>query len=131
MTTRANKRPNRVPVSGQRDILTVENKDESNIYYWTNDVDDRIQRFVDGGYSFVTADGKLVGTRQVDSTGKSIGSIVSKNVGLGVTAYLMAISREWYEEDQKAKQDSITAVEESMRNSGQDGNYGDVKISKL
>lgn len=127
----ANKRPERTPISGNRDILTVDGKDEEYVYRWMNDMDNRIQRALDGGYNFVTDDGKQVGTRQVDNPNSNVGSVVSKDVGKGVTSYLMALPRDLYEQDQAAKHSDIDSTEASLRKSGQDGNYGSVKISKL
>ena len=129
-TTNRSNRPKRVPVSGRRDILTVEGKDPSYVYRWVNDVEGRIDMFKDGGYEVVTHDVK-VGEKDVDSS-KGTGSVVTKNVGAGTTAVLMRIKKEWYEEDQKAKQDEVNRSEEDMRrelNKRDDGRYGSVKIS--
>lgn len=114
----------RVPVSGNRDILTVAGKNEDYFYRWVNDVDNRIQKFLDAGYVFAEPTGKLLG----DSTTKTHESIARKGVGKGVTSYLMAIKKEWYEEDQLAKMERVDGREGSLNNSGHDGRYGDIKL---
>lgn len=119
----------RIPVSGHRDVLTVEGKQEGYVYRWVNDVDSRITRFQAAGYELVEADVQ-VGARTVDNPGK-FGSVVSKNVGRGVTAYLMRIPEEFYKEDQAAKLKEVDEKEADMKrtlNSGRDGTYGSVKI---
>lgn len=115
----------RVPVSGNRDILTVHGKEDGFVYRWVNDNDNRVQRFLDAGYDFVEHDVN-VGTKSVDNTDTSIGR-VSKNVGRGVTSYLMRIDEDWYKEDQDAKQKTVNASEASLNKPG-DGQYGNVKI---
>lgn len=128
--SRAEGRPKRrIPVSGYRDILTVEGKEYGYVYRWVNDVDNRIARFQEGGYELVEHEVE-VGQRTVDNPGK-YGSVVSKDVGKGRTAYLMRILEEFYAEDQAAKQRNILDAEIDMKralNSGRDGTYGKVKI---
>lgn len=128
--SRATGRPTRrIPVSGYRDILSVDGKEDGFVYRWVNDIDNRIQRFQQGGYELVDHDVE-VGQRTVDNPGK-YGSVVSKDVGKGRTAYLMRIPEEFYKEDQQAKQREVKRTEDDMKrtlNSGRDGTYGEVKI---
>jgi len=127
---RGENRPNRVPVSGRRDVMTVADKDESYVYRWVNDTENRINLFEQGGYELVHGDIE-VGTKSVDSS-SSTSSVVSKNVGGGVTAYLMRIKREWYEEDRIKAAKTLEDGEADMKrtlNSGKDGTYGKVEIS--
>lgn len=119
----------RIPVSGHRDVLTVQGKQEGFVYRWVNDVDSRIARFKAAGYELVEDDVE-VGTPTVDNPGK-YGSVVSKDVGRGTTAYLMRIPEEFYSEDQAAKMRQVDESEADMKrtlNSGHDGTYGSVKI---
>ena len=122
------KRPERIPVSGNRDILAVQNQDPAYIYRWVNDVDDRLYRFEQGGWEKLYGDIK-VGQVSADSS-KGASSIITKNVGAGRTAYLMRIRREWYEEDQSTKSKQIAEMEKAMlakeRNS--EGRYGSVSV---
>lgn len=124
---RTPERPSRIPVSGSRDILTVAGKDPSYVYRWVNDTDGRIARFRAAGYEFVEHE-VGVGQRTTDSA-KGVEKGWSKDVGQGITAYLMRIKREWFEEDQAAKQANVDRSEESLfrqLNKGGDGSYGKV-----
>jgi hypothetical protein len=119
----------RVPVSGNRDVLTVKGKEDGYVYRWVNDTDDRLYKFEQAGYEHVDHDVK-VGISSVNK-GNSVGKTVSKNVGKGTTSHLMRIKQEWYDEDQNAKQKQISETEAVMKrqlNSGIDGQYGKVKI---
>jgi len=133
------KRPSRIPLGANRDVLTVEGVPEGYVGRWVNDdvSKNRIPRALDGGYEFVTDNGDIfVGDSTVDNmdavrrgTRPKSGSVKCKNVGNGVVAYFMAIRKDWYEEDQKAKQDEIDANEADIfrkLTSGSDGTYGDV-----
>lgn len=119
----------RIPVSGNRDILSVEGKDPNFVYRWVNDVDGRVDRFKLGGYEVVEHDVE-VGQRTVE-TSNGTSSVVSKNVGVGRTAYLMRIPKEYYDEDQKVKNKLIDDSEADMKralNSNQNGTYGKVEF---
>ncbi len=131
----------RVPVSGMRDIMTVLNKEEGYEYRWVNDIDEkgsRIFKYKRGGWDMAplqTPEGELtVGEEAVFRTeGKE--DIVRLHVGAGQFAYLMRIKKEWYDEDQKAKQDAIDEVEATIAGTGSStgenfGQYGSIKIGK-
>lgn len=114
----AEKRPNRIPVSGNRDILVVDKLPEDKVARWVNDDKDRILKFLQGGWEFVTDQGVVVGEKTVEAS-KGIGSVVHRLVGTKATneplyAYLMVISKDWYNEDQAAKQTEVDAREESI-----------------
>ena len=137
MATRAKDRPSReskrIPVSGNRNVMTVMDRDPNFAYRWVNDNSDgRIDRFKLGGWELVEKKGHTVGDRDVNtSTGAT--SLVTKMVGKDVTAYLMRINMELYEEDQAAKMAAILESEEDMKrqlNSGKDGTYGSVKMEE-
>lgn len=108
-------RESRVPVSGPRDILTVTNKDPNFEYRWVKDMPGRVQRFLDAGYSIVVHETQ-VGQRAVD-TGSRLGSAVTRLDG-PQTLVLMRISKEWYNEDQDAKQRELDSLEDSLRPEG-------------
>lgn len=58
--------------------------------------------------------------------------MVSMQVGGNTTAYLMRISREWYDEDMDKHAQSIDKGEADMKrtlNSGANGTYGKVDIT--
>lgn len=137
MATRAENRPSRaakrIPVSGNKNVMTVADRDPNYMYRWVNDNrDGRIDRFKQGGYEFVEKNDHEVGDRTAEtSTGAT--SLVTKMVGKDVTAYLMRIPMEFYEEDQEAKIKAIAESEEDMKrqlNSGTNGTYGNVKFDK-
>ena len=124
---RTPERAKRVPISGSRNVLTVEGQDNDFVYRWVNDKDGRIDRFKAAYYELVKDDVK-VGDKTVDSASGNNGN-VSKDVGNGITAYLMRIKKEWFLEDQAAKQVEVDRSEESMKrelNKQGDGSYGGV-----
>ena len=117
-------RTNRVPITGPRNILTVSEsiKDPSKSYCWVND-DDRgsIQRYLDSGYEFVISNVNT-GETTVDRPTASGQSVIAKNVGGGMEAYLMAIPKEWLEEDLAAEEQYRRDAEQEMFR-GFEGSY--------
>lgn len=127
-TVERKERKKRVPVSGPRDILSVPNQDPNYVYRWVRDEANRINRFKDGGYEVVTADLE-VGQPAVDRNTK-LGSSITQTRGT-VTLVLMRIPKEWYDEDQVAKQDEIDALEATMKKSAEaNKDYGTLKITR-
>lgn len=114
-------RKRRSPTAGARDILTVYDKDPNFVYRWVRNDEGRVQWFKERGYDVVTEAHK-VGQKAVDS-GSQLGSAVTKFGGGTVTLILMRIPKEWYDEDQAAKEDAIAAVEATMKKPGE-GGYG-------
>lgn len=130
-------RPSRIPIGEARDVLSVQGKDSDRKYRWVNDEagGERLAMFEGAGYRFETDKSNLtVGTRKVsDSSGE--GSKISKYAGVDregnkVFAYLMSISRDWYEEDQELKAQKIDELEEGME-VPDDVDYGKVKIGNI
>jgi hypothetical protein len=123
------RRPKRVPL-GTRNVLTLGDhvKDPNYHYRFFNDQDNRIEDAKKAGYELVCTKKKVrVGDPGVGRE-TPVGTPITKTKG-GVTQYLMRIKREWYEEDQRAKQKSITANERAMRQQpNKEGRYGEVKI---
>lgn len=122
----------RVPLGAKRDILNVQNTPAGFKDRMVNDVDGRIERFKEAGYELVE-DAQL-GTSHVDGTQADSG-VVSKDVGRGVTGYLMRQREDHFIEDQAAKQRDIDETESAMRrnvksNQSTDGTYGEVKIGQ-
>lgn len=108
-------RPKRVPVSGFRDLLTIDGKDPDFEYRWVSDKSDkgtRIQRFLRGGYVLVRSD-------EVDDPGEDRvyktqdkGSLVAvPDGGSGNWLFAMKIQKEFYDEDQKAKEEVVDELE--------------------
>lgn len=121
-------RPQRIPVN-QRNILTVKDKDPNYEYRIVNDTDDRIAQFKDAGYELVSDTVANVGDKRA-SAPDSIGSAKQISVGQGQKAHLMRIRKEWYDEDQAAKQVQVRAMERATTEKALDGNYGEMKISR-
>ena len=107
------KRPKRTPL-GARNILTYEGKqDPGFVYRFINDKEGRLKRAQEAGYEFVMGDEKIGDKRVAEGT--AIDSRISKPVGNGTTGFLMRIPKEYYQEDQDAKQASVDATEEAMK----------------
>lgn len=114
-------RPERIPVNGTRDILTVSGRDPNYEYRWVLDQPGRIDKFKQAGYEVVTDDLK-VGQKAVDSSDKKLGSAITTSRG-GQTLVLMRVLKEWYEEDQKAKQDKVDALEATLQDEARSGGF--------
>ena len=122
MTDPRQPRKERTPVNGMRDILTVKGKDPNYEYRFVLDIPGRIQRFNDGGWEVVTDDLE-VGQKAVDSPKGKVGSAITKHAGSGRTYVLMRIPKEWYDEDQMAKQDRVDAMERTMQEELRQGRF--------
>ena len=126
--SRTNKRPQRVPLH-ERDILVVRNKNPNKVYRWVMDESDRLYRFTEAGWEFVTDKGLVVGQPTVNAD-KELGSVLVKRSG-DREMFLMCIDKEWYDEDQASKAEKINETERAMYeqlNSLSDGRYGRVKM---
>lgn len=127
-------RPRRTPVSGNRDILTATFVPKDKKARFVNDVEDRLLRFMQAGYEFVTDQGVLIGEKTVDAS-KGVGNVVYRLVGSDkfgkpMYAYLMAIDRALWEQDQADKQADIDAVEQAMHDaSRKENHYGELRVS--
>lgn len=108
-------RQKRVPVSGPRDILTVMQKDPNYVYRWVIDKPGRLQRFLDAGYEIVNHETE-VGQSSVDR-GSRLGSALTYSTG-GSVLVLMRQRKEWYNEDQIAKQVELDALEQVLYSDG-------------
>jgi hypothetical protein len=123
------KRPTRTPL-GARSRLAVKGREPGFHYRIVNDVEGRIQDFIDAGYEVVSDDGVTVGDKRIANPTQE-GSPVKVHVGGGNQAYLMRIKDEWYSEDQSAKQAQINELEDGMKAKAKENSfYGDIKISK-
>jgi len=121
-------RPQRVPV-GTRNVLTVAGKDPNYEYRIINDTGDRVQEFVDAGYELVSDDSVKVGDKRVNKA-SSEGSIAQLSVGQGQKAIVVRIKKEWYQEDQKKKQDKVDLQENATKSKALDGTYGKLDITR-
>ena len=123
----APKRQRRSSTAGARDKLTVYDRDPNYVYRWVRNDEGRIERFKEIGYEVVTQSHE-VGEKTVDS-GSQLGSAVTKFGGGSVTLVLMRIPREWYDEDQAAKEESIAQTEATMKRPAE-GGYGRLDITR-
>lgn len=121
-------RTQRVPV-GTRNVLSVAGKDPSYEYRIVNDSGDRVQEFLDAGYEVVDSTSVRVGDKRVNSA-SSEGSISQISVGQGQKAFVLRIKKEWYAEDQAAKQARVNELESATKAKALDGTYGKLEISR-
>ena len=131
MTKQANSqeqvaRPRRSPLSG-RNRLAVKNKDPNFVYRISTSKDDNIELLKERGYEVCDKEKVgAVGDRRVDNP-SSLGSASEISVGAGDKAVVMRIPKEWYDEDQAAKQAQLDEVERSMGKDKSD--YGKVTLT--
>lgn len=106
--------------------LAVQGGPPDKVLRVVNDVRNRIQQMLDRGYTFVSKDSVITETDEL-TTSNEMGTAKSFIVGFDdrtskpITAYLMAIDKDLYEEHQAYKQedqdDLIRALGESTKNS--------------
>jgi hypothetical protein len=120
-------RPTRTPI-GTRNVLSVKGKDDAFVYRVVNDTGDRIAQFQEAGYDFADAATHQVGDKRVGVASPE-GSKAQISVGKGDKAFLMRIPKEYYEEDQLAKQVEVDRLEQSIKQSS-GGDYGKVSITR-
>lgn len=128
--TSSSERPRRTPV-GQRNRISVQDRDPNYQYRVVNvnleNDPDRIKRFEEAGYEVVPKEkAGTIGDSKVDNP-SALGSAGLISVGQGTKAVLMRIRKDWYQEDQAAKQAEIDATEQRSQKSGAD--YGKVEIT--
>lgn len=88
--------------------------------HWINDDGDRVQRALHGGYMPIYKHGIEVGEGDDDSYNPDQDTWVSKVVGKNeagrpLIAYAMKIRQDWYDADQRRKQESVDAVDDQIR----------------
>jgi len=121
-------RVKRTPI-GTRNVLTVAGKDPNYVYRIINDSGDRVQEFMEAGYELVKDDSVKVGDKKVNKS-SSEGSLSQVSVGQGQKAFVVRIKKEWYEEDQAAKQLRVDELENSTKAKALDGTYGKLEITR-
>lgn len=128
---RAPRKSNRVPVGGNRTKLAVPEalKDPDFSYRWVNDVPGNIRRYQDAGYEIVENTDMEVGDPGIEHSRLPETAVV-KQAGRTrdseqTPTVLMRIHKDYYKEDQEAKQREIDEVETSMfrNNKDQEGFY--------
>ena len=111
---------------------------------WINDSNNgnRIKEAIEGGYDFVTSDGNIIVGDAVTKENKK--KRISKQVGVTkentpLFAYLMAIKREFYEEDKEAKEAVNKLVDDAilggkppgLKDHGINPDYGGTNIKNI
>jgi len=122
-------RPQRVPINGLRDKLSITGQEPGFHYCIVNDYN--VETYALGGYEFVSHDVKI-GDRSINAAAME-GGKVSLPVGNGVTGFVMRIPQEYYDEDRAAEQADLDDKDRALRqnlNSKDDGRYGKVEIGQ-
>ena len=104
-------------------------KDPDYVYRFVNDSGSRIDQMKSAGYEIVTDEDLIVGDSRV-SDSSQLGSgkrVVSKD---GTVQYLMRQKKEFYDEDQAAKQAHNDEIERAMTKQASEGMYGSIKTSR-
>jgi len=123
----------RIPIGLNNDITAVRDTPDGFKDHWVNDNPGRLEKLKLAGYEHVES--AQVGDVGVDGSHNEEG-VVSRDMGKGVTAYLMRQRREYFDEDQAAKQARIDETVQSLRRDkvksteSTDGSYGEVKIGR-
>jgi hypothetical protein len=120
-------RPNRKPV-GFRNRLAVHDQDPNFVYRWVNtnaDGGDRVTILEESGYEKVAKSAVRTGNGRVEAS--PLGGTETIPGGGGDTLVLMRQKKEWYEEDQKAKQARVDELDRAQKKTPE-GFYG--KISE-
>jgi len=129
MTEKNVKRVVRKPLFQRGPQSITGDKDPNYVYRFVNDSGSRIDQMKSAGYEIVTDDDLIVGDSRVnDST--QMGSskrVISKD---GTVQYLMRQKKEFYDEDQAAKQAHNDEIEQAMKKQAQEGMYGSIKTSR-
>lgn len=119
-------RPARPPIN-TRNVLTAPHR-KGYVRRYVNDTSDRIEMFLNRGWEIVTDKDLEVGDPRAGKA-SSIGTPVTKNVGLGVTAVLMEMKKELYDELMAERNQRINQQEKIMLRQGEaEGTYGNVQI---
>jgi len=113
-------RKERVPFGIQRRKLNIstemEKKLVGKVTRWINDTDSRISDAQAGGYEFVQEDIKVGDAKTTMETDRRKRQRVGTNKdGSPQYSYLMAIKREFYEEDQAKKEETNKKVDLAIR----------------
>lgn len=128
-TKTAVKRAVRKPLFQRGPQSITGDKDPDYVYRFVNDSGSRIDQMKSAGYEIVTDDDLIVGDSRV-SDSSQVGSgkrVISKD---GTVQYLMRQKKEFYDEDQAAKQAHNDEIERAMTKQAQEGMYGSIKTSR-
>ena len=122
------RRVKRNPVEG-RNRLAVKGKDPNYDYRIVNDTDDRVNDMLDQDWEIDLSEDIRVGDGRIDDIGR-LGKARILSVGGGTKAIIMRKRKDWYEEDQAAKQEYVNRTEAAMRPNPNDGTYGKIDVTR-
>lgn len=89
---------------------------EDKVPRWINDSDTRIQDAMAGDYEFLNRAVSTGDNQEAVEEDRRIRKVVGKHKdGSPMYAYLMAIPRDYYEEDQRAKEEQNQKVDQAIR----------------
>jgi hypothetical protein len=122
----------RVPLGTQGPLYVAgKYKDPNFEHRVVNEKPGRIEAFMNAGWEMIciTNENKVVGDPHC-GRGTKVGTPVRIHVGGDEFGYLMRIKKEWYEEDQAAKQAGVLGMEQGMKDQTNEdkGRYGKVDI---
>lgn len=111
-------RVRRTPIE-TRNRLDIKVRDPNYVYRVVNIVNDRVEQLQAQGYE-IDPDNNKVGDKRVDAA-SSLGSVAEISVGQGTKAVIMRQHKDYYKEDQDAKQAQIDELESSMKSDAAKG----------
>ena len=126
--TKRTTRTTRVPLMNRGPQTISGIKDPDFVYRFVNDTGSRLHTMQRAGFEFVADDEMVVGSSRV-SDASDLGSRKSVISNDGTTSYLMRVKREFYEEDQAAKQAQIDEQEGAMKKQASQGMFGKITTS--
>ena len=128
---RAVNKRDRVPIGGQRTNLQLSKADmdgfveRGRVPRFFNDQNGRLEAAEAGGWTFVSPEeARSLGGARLHQENTDLNSKVSKVVsrsGSPIRAYLMSISKEWFDEDQERKEDVNRKVDQALQPANQGG----------
>lgn len=129
MNAKTEKRVVRKPLFQRGPQSISGDKDPNFVYRFVNDTGSRIEQLKQAGYEIVTDEALVVGDARVTDSNQpgSAKKVISKD---GTVSYLMKQKKEFYEEDQAAKQAHNDEIEQAMKQQASEGMYGSIKMSR-
>lgn len=130
MAREANRRT-RTPVADSlRSRMGVKGKDPNYEYRWVNDTPGRIDSYKEAEWEVVTDDNIVVGERRINAPSQQ-GTPKTVAAGQGITAVLMKIKKEYYDEDQAAKHAKVHQLTQNKLDEAKNsGDYGTIKYNE-
>ncbi len=128
LTKSPERRVRRNPLDG-RNRLKVKGKDPNYEYRIVNVTEDRVDDMLERGWEFESSESVSVGGSRIDNISR-LGKVHEISVGQGTKAVLMKIRKDWYTEDQAAKQEYVNQTEKAMRPDPNEGGYGKVELKR-